>query len=114
MGRLERNTLDPIQTKQKILEKRRLRKAWHHFGASESKIVLNKATRELKQLLNTKKNDSIRTPLQGPTPTDSNDYSLWKVTKKIKQITKCSPPLTTSQGPWARNNAEKAHAFAIP
>jgi hypothetical protein len=41
------------------------------------------------------KNDSIQTFLQGLTPTDSTDYSLWKVTKKIKQTTKFSPPLQT-------------------
>jgi hypothetical protein len=50
---------------------------------------------------------SCRASLQ-QTPTDS----LWKVTKKIKQITKSSPPLRTPQGTWARNNAEKSHAFA--
>jgi hypothetical protein len=43
--------------------------------------------------------------------TDSN-YSLWKVTKKIKQTIKPSPPLRTTQGTWARNPAEKAQAFA--
>jgi hypothetical protein len=50
----------------------------------------------------------MQTFLQDLTPTDSTDYSLWKVTKKIKQITKSSPP----QGTWARNNAKKAQAFA--
>jgi hypothetical protein len=34
------------------------------------------------------------------------------VTKKIEQTTKSSPPLMAPQGTWARNNAEKAHAFA--
>jgi hypothetical protein len=73
-------TLDcPIQIKQNIEEKRRLRKTWHRFQAPESKTLLNTATREFKQLLNTKKNDSIQTFLQGLTPTDSTDYSLWKV-----------------------------------
>jgi hypothetical protein len=102
----------PIQIKQKIVEKRRLCKAGHRFRTSESKILLNTATRELKQLLNTKKNDSIQTFLQGLTPTDSTVYSLWKVTKEIKQIAKSSPPLRTPQGTWARINAEKAPAFA--
>jgi hypothetical protein len=37
---------------------------------------------------------------------------LWKATKKIKQVKKPSPPLTISQGTWARSNAEKAHSFA--
>jgi hypothetical protein len=106
-------TLDcPIQIKLKNEEKRRLRKAWRRFRTPESKRLLNTATLELKQLLNTKKNDSIQTFLQGLTATDSTDYSLWKVTKKIKQITQSSPPLTTPQGTWARKRAEKAHAFA--
>jgi hypothetical protein len=47
------------------------------------KRLLNTATRELKKFLDTKKNDGIQTFLQGLTPTDSTDYSLWKVTKKI-------------------------------
>jgi hypothetical protein len=49
-----------------------------------------------------------QTFLQGFAPKGSTDYSLWKVTKTIKQITKSSPP----RGTWARNNAEKAHALA--
>jgi hypothetical protein len=44
--------------------------------------------------------------LQGLTPTESTNYSLWKAVKKP------SPPLRTSQGTWARSNIEKAHAFA--
>jgi hypothetical protein len=50
--------------------------------------------------------------LQGLTPTESTDYSLWKATTKIKQVKKPSPPLRTSQGTWARSNVQKAHAFA--
>jgi hypothetical protein len=49
--------------------------------------------------------------LQGLTPRESSDYSLWKATKKIKQVKKPSPPLRTSQGTWARSNVEKAYAF---
>jgi hypothetical protein len=92
-------TLDcPIKIKPKIEEKRRLHKTWHRFRTPESKRLFNTARRELKQLLNTKKNDSIQTVLQGLTGTDCTYYSLWKVTKKIKQITKSSPPLRTPQG----------------
>jgi hypothetical protein len=49
--------------------------------------------------------------LLGFTPKDSTGYSLWKVTKKIKQTTKSSPLLRTTQGTWVRNPTEKAHAF---
>jgi hypothetical protein len=73
--------------------------------------ILNKATQKLKQLLNNNKNDCIQTFLQGLTPTESTDYSLWKATKKMKQVKK-PPPLRTSQGTWARSNVEKAHAFS--
>jgi hypothetical protein len=78
---------------------------------TESKRLLHTATQELKQLLNNK-NDCMQTFLQGFTPTESTDYSLWKATKKIKHVKKPSPPLRTTQAPWARSNIEKAHAFA--
>jgi hypothetical protein len=65
------------------------------------------------QLLNNNtQNNCIQTFMQGLTPTESTDYSLWKATKKIKQVKKSSPPLRTSQGTWTRSNVEKAHAFA--
>jgi hypothetical protein len=78
----------------------------------ESRRLLNKATQELKQLLNNNKNDCIQTFLQDLTPTKSTDYSLRKAAKKIKQVKKTSPPLRTTQGTWAKSKVEKAHAFA--
>jgi hypothetical protein len=93
------------------LKKRRLRRDWHQLQRPESKRLLNTATRELKQL-NNNKNDCIQTFLQGITPTESIDYSLWKVTLKIKLVKKTSPPLRTSHETWARSNVEKAHALA--
>jgi hypothetical protein len=101
----------PILIKQKIEEERRLRRCWHQLRTPESKRLLNTATQELKQLLNNNKNDCNETFLQGLTPTEATDYSLWKATKKIKQVKKPSPPLRTSQGTRARNNVKKAHAF---
>jgi hypothetical protein len=74
--------------------------------------LFNAATQAFKQLLYNKKNDCIQTILQGLTPTESTDYSLWQATKKLKQVKKPSPPLRTSHGPWTRNNIEKTHAFA--
>jgi hypothetical protein len=101
----------PYQSKRKIEEKRRLQRDWHRLQTPESKRLLNTATQELKQLLNNNKNDCIQTFLQGLTPTESTDYSMWKVTKKIKQVKKSSPPLRTSRGTWARSNVKKAHTF---
>jgi hypothetical protein len=50
--------------------------------------------------------------LQGLTPIGSTDYSLWKVTKKIKQITKFSPHLGHHKEPGQETTLKKAHAFA--
>jgi hypothetical protein len=69
-------------------------------------------TQELKQLHINNKNDCIQIFLQGLTPTESTDFSLWKATKKIEQVKTSSPPLRAYQGTWARSNVEKAHAFA--
>jgi hypothetical protein len=102
----------PILIKQQIEGKRRLRRGWHRLRAPKSKRLLNTAKQDLKQLLNKNKNDCIQTFLQGLTPRESTDYSLWKATKKMKQVKKPSPPLRTSQGTSARSNGEKAHAFA--
>jgi hypothetical protein len=49
----------PILIKQKIEEKRRLRRGWHRLRTPESKRLLNTATQKLNQLLNNNKNDCI-------------------------------------------------------
>jgi hypothetical protein len=102
----------PIFIKQKLAEKRRLRKEWHLHRTPPSKKLFNRATQELKQLLHYHRNYNIQTFLNGLTPTTSTDYSMWKTTKKLKNITQTSTPLRTPQGTWARTNADKAQAFA--
>jgi hypothetical protein len=77
-----------------------------------SNKLFNRATQELKQLLNDHKNYNIQTFLNGLTPTASTDYSLWKTTKKLKKVTQTSTPLRTPQGTWARTYADKEQAFA--
>jgi hypothetical protein len=64
------------------------------------------------ELLLRYRNSCVETLLQSLTPTASSDYSLWKTTKKLKQIMKSSPPLRTPHGTWARRATEKAHAFS--
>jgi hypothetical protein len=97
----------PPIIKQKLAEKRRLRKAWHNLRTPASKTLFNKVTQELKQLLYQHKNARITTFLQELTPTASTDYSLWKTTRKIKQATQFSTPIRTPQETWARSDAKK-------
>jgi hypothetical protein len=97
-----RQTYDcPILIKQKLLNKRRLRRNWHRFRTPESKRLLNAATRELKQQLADTSNASFQTSLQDLSPTASTDYSLWKAAKKAKQAINSFHPLRTRRGTWA-------------
>jgi hypothetical protein len=69
-----RQTYDcPILIKQKLLNKRRLRRNWHRFRTPESRQLLNTATRELKQLLADTNKASFQTFLQDLSPTASTD-----------------------------------------
>jgi hypothetical protein len=83
------------------------RRGWNRLGTPESKRLLNTATQELKQLLKENKNDCSQTFPHGLKLTESTDYSLWKATKKIKQVKKPSPSLRISQGTWANSILEK-------
>jgi hypothetical protein len=91
----------PISIKQKLAEKRRLRREWQRTRTPTSKKLLNRATQDLKQLLHHHKNGSIQKFLHGLTPTASTDYSLRKTTKKLKPGTQPSTPIRTLQGTWA-------------
>jgi hypothetical protein len=46
----------PILIKQKVEENRRIRRGWNRLPTQENKRLRNKATQELKELLNNNKN----------------------------------------------------------
>jgi hypothetical protein len=104
----------PILVKQKNQRKKKKKTQYRlaPITNTEGKRLFNTATQELKQLLNNNKHECTQPFLQGLTPTEYTDYSLWKATKKIKHDKKPSPPVRTSQATWVRSNADKAHAFA--
>jgi hypothetical protein len=102
----------PIIIKQKLAEKRKLRRDWHRFRTPESKRFLNTATQDLKQLIRRIKNDHVQSFFQDLQPRAAADYSLWKATKSLKRITQPSPPIRTPLGTLASSNIHRAHAFA--
>lgn len=102
----------PLRIKQKILDKRRLRRTWLRFHSPITKRLLNKASQELKQLISEYKNQQFQAYTQNLSPTLSTDYSLWKAVRSIKHITISLPPIRTPQDTWARTNKEKALIFA--
>jgi len=98
--------------KQKILGKRRLRRRWQHTRSPQDKANLNKATNELKMLLNNYKQQTIQTYLESLTPTEATVYSTCKATKRLKRPQTPIPPLRTSGGEWAKNDIQKVNTLA--
>jgi len=101
-----------LALKQKILDKRRLRRRWQHTRSPKDKANLNKATNELKILLNNYKQQAMQTYLESLTPTEATDYSLWKATKRLKRPQTPIPPLRTSGGEWAKSDIQKVNTLA--
>lgn len=97
---------------EKVSEKRRLRKRWQMSRCPSTKTRLNRVTKELKQLLNDEKNLNVQQYLQQLDASAAGDYSLWKTTRKLKQPKMASPLVRKKDDNWARNEAEKAQAFA--
>jgi len=79
----------PTNIQNKIKEKRKLRKKWQTTRLPADKEKLNKATRELKDLLKTHENTKLNQYLQNLTPTSDTNYSLWKATKNIANRMLC-------------------------
>jgi starvation-inducible outer membrane lipoprotein len=70
-----------------------LHKRWQNTRSPQDKAALNKAVKELKQLLHEEKQQAIQTYVVSLSATEATDYSLWKTTKHLKQ------PQTTIS-PW--------------
>lgn len=106
----ERNL--PPTIKQKIADKRKLRKKWQTTRSERHKTIINRATKELTKLLKDIKNKGIQDYLSSLTPTEDTGYSLWKATRKLKAPQHFYHPFRVIQGKWARSNRDKAVAFA--
>ncbi|KMQ90710.1 reverse transcriptase [Lasius niger] len=102
----------PATIREKILEKRHIRKQWQANRSPKTKSELNKITKELKKMLDDIRNQGVREYLEDLSPTAATDYSLWKATKKLKQPQIMLPPVRQYDNNWARSNSEKADVFA--
>lgn len=110
----EQGTLDrcPLIIRQKIAEKRRLRRIWQNSRSPRDKTNFNNAAQNLKIFLKQHKNQEIQNYLSCLTPYEATDASLWRATKRLKRPTMFIPPIRLPDGSWARSDEEKATAFA--
>lgn len=102
----------PLEIKQMVLEKRRLRRVWQQSRHKSDRTALNKAIRDLKEKLDDLNNTTLRTKLQNLTATASTEYSLWKFTKNLNRPQQSKSAIRKSNGAWARTSKEKANIFA--
>lgn len=102
----------PLEVRNKIAEKRRLRRKWHASRNVHDKRSLNRAQKELKEMLKSNENHTLQEHLRSLSSHRAEDYSLWKMTKTFKRPKKHLPALRQPNGGWARSSAEKAELFA--
>lgn len=102
----------PRNIKERIAQNRRLRRVWQLSRNPIDKTNYNRITRELKKLIYDYNNSIVEQNLSYLTNTKSTDYSLWKVTKRLKRPQQQNPPIKKPNGEWAKYNADKAETFA--
>lgn len=111
----ERNSREsnyPIEVRKLIKEKRSARKRWHETRDPDDKTVVNRLSQQLKRLLQKTKNESFKSYLKNLSCSKESEYSLWKATKRLKRPKLHNPPIKKANNTWARDNKDKAEAFA--
>jgi hypothetical protein len=68
----------------------------------EGKHRYNEATIKLKDHTKRIKEETLQTYLQSSTATADTDYSLWKATKRLKQLTQRIPPISKVDQTWPK------------
>ena len=101
----------PKEIRNLIAEKRKIRKKWQLGRNPTDKTALNTITNLIRNEVQELKQSEISSRLQELTDDASTDYSLWKMTKKIKRPIAPIPPLRKGRK-WAKSNKEKADMFA--
>ena len=91
---------------------RKIRKLWQTTRDPNVKKLLNRASKDLKSMLQQIENDEMASYLQNLSATKATDYSLWKATKNICKQTPHSSAIKKDNGNWAKSDAEKAETFA--
>jgi hypothetical protein len=101
-----------LPIRQKLREKRRLRKKWQTTRSPQHKTAFNTAAKNHKQLLYEEKQKNIKTYLTNLTATDATDFFLWRTTLRLKRPQTPISPLRTAGGEWAKGDAQKTIGFA--
>ncbi|CAB3252036.1 unnamed protein product [Arctia plantaginis] len=102
----------PKLIKDKVNERRLLRKKWHSTKYPCDKKAFNRASEELKHMICQAENERLQKQLTDLTPSIDTNYSLWKITKRLKRPKEHIPPIKAPDGKWAKTELEKAQVYA--
>ena len=103
----------PLEIREKLKEKRRLRKSWQRTLYPLDKLAFNRASKEFKIMIAKNKIETLQNYLAKLSPQGDNEYSVWKATKHLKRSKTFISPLKTIFNTWGRTSSEKAETFAL-
>ena len=100
-----------VQISRQLGVKRCFRRRWQATRCPQIKVLLNKATHDLRKLLHRREINLYRQ--LRPDAADS-EFSLWKFlsANEKKTYTPHQPPIKCVNGDWARTHQDKADRFA--
>ena len=102
----------PLEVRDKIAVKPKLRKRWQMTRDPRLKIELNRVTQNLRRTILAHKQQSVAAYLQDLTDDDRTEYLLWKATRSLKRPIKSIPPLRKPDRSWTKDDKEKTDVFA--
>lgn len=103
----------PLEIREKVLEKRRLRRIWHNSRLKTDKTKLNKAAENLKKFLSDIENETLQNRLEQMSCTGRKEHSLWQAVKSSKKPQSAQYPLKIAENTWAKTDTKKAEAFGL-
>lgn len=100
-----------LEIRNLIKSKRRLRKVWQRTRLTQDKRNFNRAVQFLQKRLRDMKNEGIGRYLTQLSPSNNNEFNLFKSTKYLKRPQKRSVPIKKDDGSWCRTDSEIAMAY---
>jgi hypothetical protein len=102
----------PKEIRELTARERSARKRWQQTGTPADKTRLNNLSLQLKREIQEVKNESINSYLKKRINEKVTDYSLCKVTKRMKIPVVHILPIRIEDGSWAKNDEEEAELLA--
>lgn len=98
----------PANIRSAVTEKRNLRKEWQRTRNPSDKTLLNRAIKQLKEMLQKQRNEELYNYLSSLSPSAASNHSLWRATKNLKQPKQRKSTLRRSDGTWTRSDKDKS------